>query len=461
MKLFKIIAGAAVACAMLATSCTKEAPVPTGMTLDQTSVTIFVGQTVCVSPKFTPSDAKATSLEWTSSDEAVATVNGGYVKGIAAGTATITGKAQGSITATCSVTVNNVLATTFKLDKTEITLYDGEDGTTITATVEPDNVTFPEVTWTSSNEAVATVSDKGEVEPVTVGEAVITASLVTGETATCKVKVTIHTPTEAETLDFWKGNEGGYRGLYGAAADEGKTAGDDGWLYWSDGIAFWKENQTGAPRTATLTLSTGSSITVMQFGIDAFAGSWALNSRRFNPNGIMDGTKGTSNHSAPVTIAVAEGENDNNITITGLYLKAAVEGKVLVDYNKKTVEFGVYCSSEKIYDAGDGKYCALLPECAGANTWWGGYNFCAKDDKAFSDTNYDWLWFTVSEDFDKLTYIYYGEDNTQLSANGAYRYCGLSFVVASAEEITAATYSVIYQANYNSNNELGEWFERK
>ena len=459
MKLFKILAGAAVACAMLATSCTKEAPVPTGMTLDTTAVTLYVGQTVCVTPEFTPSNAVATSLVWTSSDESVATVNGGYVKGIKAGSATITGKAEGSIAAACTVNVKNVLAETFTLDQTEVTLYENEKGTTLTATVAPYNVTFPEVSWSSSNEAVATVSDKGEVEPVAVGSAVITASLATGEKTTCNVKVTLRVPTEPETLDFWKSDKASYRALLGAAADEGKSAGVGGWLYWSDGIAYWKENTTGEVRTATLTLSTGSSITVKQIGPAEFVGNWALYSRRFNPNGTQSGTKGTTGaHEAPVTITLAEGENGNNVTVTGLYLDAAIEGKVLVDYDAKTVKFGMYLS-HKIYDAGSGKYCVLLPECA--TGWWSGYNFCPKADKAFSDTNTDWLWYTVSEDYSKMTYVYYDSEKVQISPNETYKYCGLSFVVASADEITGANYDVIYQANYNSSNAAGEWFARK
>ena len=458
MKLFKIIAGAAVACAMLATSCTKEIPVPTGMTLDQSAVTIFVGQTACVSPEFTPSNAKATSLEWTSSDESVATVNGGYVKGIKAGSATITGKAQGSITATCSVTVKNVEATSFTLDKTELSFYTGQQGATLTATVIPGNVTFPEVSWSSSNEAVATVSAKGEVKPVGVGEAVITASLAGGQTATCKVTVT----QGPLTVSLWKDDIAGSFELFGFAADEGKSAGEGGWLSWSNGNACWTANTTGAMRTATLKLDSGSEITVKQFSPAEFVvGNWALYSRRFNPNGTQSGTKGiTAAHEAPVTIAAAEGENGNNITITGLYLDAVVEGQVVVDYEAKTVKFGMYCS-HKIYDAGSGKYCVLLPECASNSGWWTGYNFYPKNDKAFSDTNYDWLWYKVSEDFNKMTYIYYGEENVQVSANGAYRYCGLSFVVASETEITGNSYDVIYQANYNGSNAAGEWFERK
>ena len=72
------------------------------------------------------------------------------------------------------------------LDKETVTL---EEGTTftLTATVTPDNATDNTVTWTSSDAAVATVSD-GKVTAVKSGEATITAK--SGDkTAECKVTV--------------------------------------------------------------------------------------------------------------------------------------------------------------------------------------------------------------------------------------------------------------------------------
>lgn len=58
---------------------------------------------------------------------------------------------------------------------------------TITATVTPS--TFTNVTWTSSNEAIATVSNAGVVTGVAAGTATITAT-AGAKTATCTVTVT-------------------------------------------------------------------------------------------------------------------------------------------------------------------------------------------------------------------------------------------------------------------------------
>jgi hypothetical protein len=63
----------------------------------------------------------------------------------------------------------------------------------LTATVAPDNATDPTVTWTTSNDGVATVATDGTVTAVAEGTATITATA--GEkSATCEVTVTDSTP---------------------------------------------------------------------------------------------------------------------------------------------------------------------------------------------------------------------------------------------------------------------------
>ena len=90
------------------------------------------------------------------------------------------------------------------LDKTELSLSIG-DSETLTATIEPDNATNKTVTWSSNNEAVATV-DNGKVTAVAEGEATITVTTEDGTfTATCKVKVTQSTysiTSDIMALDF-------------------------------------------------------------------------------------------------------------------------------------------------------------------------------------------------------------------------------------------------------------------
>ncbi len=81
--------------------------------------------------------------------------------------------------------------TTITLDKTNIDLVKG--GTDIiTATVLPENAIDKTITWTSSNEAVVTVDDDGNITAVGEGVAIITATSneVSEVSATCNITVT-------------------------------------------------------------------------------------------------------------------------------------------------------------------------------------------------------------------------------------------------------------------------------
>ena len=479
MKLFKIIAGASVACALLATSCAKEAPVPTGMTLDQTAVSIYVGQTACVTPKFTPSDAKYTSLEWTSSDESVATVNGGYVKGIKAGSVTVTGKAQGTITASCSVTVMNVEAESVTLDKTELSFYTGQEGVTLTATVLPSNVTFSEVIWKSSDEDVATVNAKGEVNPVGIGEANITAT-VGSKTATCKVSVT----QGPLTLSYWKNDEAGSVELFGFDTDEGKSAGDGGWLYWSKGNAYWKANTSGEARSATLTLESGSKITIQQFSAAEYAaGEWTFKAKFFSNNTSI--VKAGNNSTITVVIGEPLGGEEtledhdgsvytNNVGITGFYDTAVMNACVLVDYEAETARLGLFMDARKAQKVSKSNkegygYVCFLPEMgtdpgAGSN-WTSPWNFVQPDLDSTKD--YEWIWFDSDDElggfsWNSFTNKQYMDGDKATSANCI---IGITCAVCNSEEVTAATtfgtYNVIYQANTNSDTKVPVSIVRK
>ena len=60
----------------------------------------------------------------------------------------------------------------------------------LTATVTPDNATYKNLTWTSSDESIATVDDNGKVTAVSIGSATITVySADASKTASCEVTV--------------------------------------------------------------------------------------------------------------------------------------------------------------------------------------------------------------------------------------------------------------------------------
>ena len=169
----------------------------TGVELDQTTMSLTLGMDTSgtLNAAVLPENATNQSVTWTSSNEAVATVSGGIVTPVGEGETEITVTTDdGGHTAVCKVTITKpaeISATGVELDRTTMSLTLGMDTSgTLNAAVLPENATNQSVTWTSSNEAVATVSG-GIVTPVGEGETEITVTTDDGgHTAVCKVTIT-------------------------------------------------------------------------------------------------------------------------------------------------------------------------------------------------------------------------------------------------------------------------------
>ncbi len=80
----------------------------TGVSLDESSLTMEIGDTETLTATVTPANATNKTVTWSSDDTDVATVANGVVTAVSAGTCTITVTTNdGSFTATCDVTVNS------------------------------------------------------------------------------------------------------------------------------------------------------------------------------------------------------------------------------------------------------------------------------------------------------------------------------------------------------------------
>lgn len=179
----------------------------TGVTLDKTGLRLKLGQTATATLTATVAPANATNqtVTWTSSNGEVATISDGVVTAMAPGEATITvTTADGGKTAQCRVTVEaaDIVVTGITLDKTLLTMTVGEPAVPLIATVAPAEATNRAVTWTSSDETVATVTADGVVAAVAPGEATITATTADGgHTATCAITV-FRISLDAQALDL-------------------------------------------------------------------------------------------------------------------------------------------------------------------------------------------------------------------------------------------------------------------
>ena len=161
--------------------------------LNKTAITLQVEDEETLIATILPENANIKEVVWESDDEAVATVDdNGKVTAVGVGTATITVTTlEGGFTATCIVTVVETYVVPTGITVTPMALnLDSGDVYELSATVKPAGAN-PNVTWSSSNAAIAEVDGNGVVTAKAAGKATITVKTVNGYSATCAVTVVI------------------------------------------------------------------------------------------------------------------------------------------------------------------------------------------------------------------------------------------------------------------------------
>ena len=169
-----------------------EVPI-TEVQLGREALDMYEGDTFKLTATVLPvntTDSK--DISWSSNNEAVATVSeDGTVTAKSVGTAVITATSTNGKTASCTVTVEKKLIpiTEVSLSESAVGIIEGNTHK-LTATVLPENTTDSKsISWSSNNEAVATVSEDGTITAKSAGTAVITATSENGKTASCTVTV--------------------------------------------------------------------------------------------------------------------------------------------------------------------------------------------------------------------------------------------------------------------------------
>ncbi len=121
----------------------KAVIVPTKITLNQTSVTLTVGQNYALTATVLPAEAEDKTVKWNSSDTGVATVDSnGKITAIAAGSTDIIARTANGKEAVCKVTVNAaaVQADSVSLNVSSLKMKTG-DTSRLTADVLPADTT--------------------------------------------------------------------------------------------------------------------------------------------------------------------------------------------------------------------------------------------------------------------------------------------------------------------------------
>lgn len=157
--------------------------------MDKSKAEVATKYTLQLNASVSPANASRPGLTWSSSDLAVATVDGkGVVTGVRAGTARIVAMSDNGLTAACDISVRDVtFADTIKLEQAKMTLGEGTSAK-LNLTLDPPGADET-ITWTTDDATVATVDNQGNVSAKGLGDAVVTATTERGVQAAANIKV--------------------------------------------------------------------------------------------------------------------------------------------------------------------------------------------------------------------------------------------------------------------------------
>ena len=161
------------------------------ISLNETEKQLNKGETLQLNVTFNPDDTTDDkTITWTSTDDAVASVENGLVTAKSAGTAYIKASV-GELEVTCKIDVKVPLeGIELNKETTEILRRQEEK---LQVKLNPEDATYEgDLVWTSSDETVATVDENGVITAIKAGTTTITVKAVEGEeefTDTCTVTV--------------------------------------------------------------------------------------------------------------------------------------------------------------------------------------------------------------------------------------------------------------------------------
>ncbi|MCM1356283.1 MAG: Ig-like domain-containing protein [Staphylococcus sp.] len=170
-------------------------PIPvSSITISQESAELILGKesTLYLNVDIQPWNATNQSIEWTSSNPDVATVENGVVQAISIGEATITAATTdgSNLKASCHVKVSPILVEQISFDTGDSELRVG-DSRRIISSVTPDDATIKTLKWNSSNPDIASIDSEGNVKALKVGETVISATATDGSGVSKSVSVSV------------------------------------------------------------------------------------------------------------------------------------------------------------------------------------------------------------------------------------------------------------------------------
>ncbi len=141
--------------------------------VDESTQTLYINDTMKMGVVLTPENVDRPEITWASSDEHVASVEDGLITALGAGAATITATTTNGLTAQVALTVEEIIAQKIEIEAPEeITIGDSVQ---LEAVITPDNTTYRDVHWQSSDTAVAEITKDGLLTAKGVGKVTVQA----------------------------------------------------------------------------------------------------------------------------------------------------------------------------------------------------------------------------------------------------------------------------------------------
>lgn len=281
--------------------------------------------------------------------------------------------------------------------------------------------------------------------------------------------------TAAETQKIWvNDNE------QDVATVSGTGDTDTDWLTVAGGKIHAKANETGAPRTGTITVD-GVPYEITQVDAKDFKGNYTFTTKSFAAAGSfiaakdpvsLDVTIGEPRKAVTLTDADGKTKHTNNVGIKGLFFDAVMDAAIEIDYANRTAKMGVFYDArpeegQLIAAAGaaKGKYARFIPALATrtAAAWAKPWKF---DETNLGDPNYTWGWFTISADMKTIVYTNRVNNNVEFSTVSQYsstmnQIVGIDIVLSATNDASATVsgYANVYQTN--PKGYAGNTFKRK
>ena len=159
--------------------------------MSETEKTIYKTSTLTLTAEITTDNPCDNEILWSSSDETVATVEDGQITPLKYGTTVIraTARQDANSYAECVLIVAEKKITDITVSSQDKMMYVGAKQT-LMAEITPDDADDKRITWSSSDETKATVSDKGLVTALKSGNVTITATAVGSDVAgSCTIQI--------------------------------------------------------------------------------------------------------------------------------------------------------------------------------------------------------------------------------------------------------------------------------